>query len=91
MSTVTGSGIPTHSCSDFVVTREPGVTELAVAPVYIEDAMEGRQPLVSTGQGDYRRDFWDTRLPWWSDAAVGLVLGVLIGFGIGLYAAGLIP
>lgn len=89
MTTITGSGIPTRPHA--VVTREPGVTELSSPPVYIEDAMEARQPLVSTGQGDYRRDFWDTRLPWWSDAAVGLVLGVLIGFGIGLYAAGLIP
>lgn len=91
MTTITGSGIPTHSCSDFVVASQPEETKPSPTIVYIEDAMEGRQPLVSTGQGDYRRDFWDTRLPWWSDAAVGGALGVLIGFGLGLYAAGLIP
>lgn len=90
MSTVTGSGIPTQPFGE-VVSKLELVEVKPPTIVYIEDAMEGRQPLVSTGQGDYRRDFWDMRLPWWSDAAVGLVLGVLIGFGIGLYAAGLIP
>lgn len=83
MSTITGSNIPAHSCSDFVVTREPGVTEFSELPTFSTSS-----PLVSLGQGDYRDDIDDQKaariVRRVANFLMLFVWGLLIGASLGI-------